>query len=102
MPGLLCRALLGTLRCIVVAAILVDSCHRLISLEVDGHPSLQEYSDSVRELLRKALAGGPCDNMRLVCLGLEHERMHQETLSYMVTQQVNSKASRRVHCTEHV
>ena len=46
----------------------------------------------MRDLLRKALAGGPCDNMRLVCLGLEHERMHQETLSYMVTQQVTLQA----------
>jgi len=45
----------------------------------------------VRSLVRQAVAGGPCDNMRLVCLALEHDRMHQETLSYMVTQQVTSR-----------
>ncbi len=48
----------------------------------------QEYCDSVRNLVRKALAGGPCDNMRLVCLAVEHERMHLETLMYMAVQQV--------------
>ena len=49
---------------------------------------LQQYSDSVRALLRRGLADGPSADMRLVCLALEHERMHQETLSYMITQQV--------------
>ena len=59
----------------------------------------QEYCDTARSLLREALAGGPCDNMRLVCLALEHERMHQETLSYMVTQQVSSEALGVTYCT---
>ena len=51
---------------------------------------LQRYSDSVRALVRGALAGGPDGDMRMVCLALEHERMHQETLSYMLTQQVSA------------
>jgi len=62
-------------------------------MNLGWHAARQEYCDAVRSLVREALAGGPCGNMRLVCLAVEHDRMHQETLSYMVTQQVTSQLS---------
>ena len=40
----------------------------------------------VREQLRAVLQAGHL-NMRGVCIALEHERMHQETLAYMQAQQ---------------
>ena len=70
--------------------------------KLDWHAARQEYCDSVRSLLREALAGGPCDNMRLVCMALEHDRMHQETLSYMVTQQVTSRLIALSSTTPHM
>lgn len=54
------------------------------------------YVRRVRSMVMKAMEDGTV-SMHHVCFILEHERMHQETLAYMVVQQTKAEFERELH-----
>ena len=73
--------------------------------------ALTAYAADVRTAIAKALdegvaAGGKAAvhggvAMWLVCMALEHERMHQETLEYMLAQQVPASCRKFPTCSNN-
>eukprot|EP00249_Psilotum_nudum_P030628 c43427_g1_i1 orf=292-2445(+) len=61
-------------------------CHPEIPDKWPSTESIVNYVQNGRFAIKKAVEEGKVST-RLLCFALEHERMHQETLAYMLTQQ---------------
>ncbi|KAI5060176.1 hypothetical protein GOP47_0025114 [Adiantum capillus-veneris] len=67
--------------------------HPQVPPEWPSREALCAYVGQVRSMVTKAVMDGTIP-MRLVCFLLEHERMHHETLAYMLSQQIKANFKR--------